>query len=454
MDEQRKRMRGWLFFVLLSGLCGAGFGQESGQGEWQDRLAKAVERAQSEFIQIPGPNPVVVRGPKGSWDSAKIEAGDVFKDHDTYYLYYHGWGSGKGWQVGVATAKHPLGPWKKYEKNPVQTFGPCPFILKEHADKYYMWYTSGGINLATAPSPIGPWKAYEGNPIMGDFGYVGGVVKYEGKYYLYTAYPVGSVGPDYSPMAVAIAQKPEGPYIRYEGNPILKQGPWGSWDDGGYSEAEVFYHDGVFHMFYGGAKLQPNRMQTRESIGYAYSFDGLHFTKHPRNPVAIREMVPNAGAFAEVHSFAEGPFVYLFYTLRYNDGNEDLGVQVLATQRPFKLRMPILIKESLEPGKESSLAECQLVCLDNITTLALTVECTYGGKSSRSVYVQVKTSYDGLKFDTVALQTVPLAWVAGETVRQTFDVNAGAKYIKVQVVNPDKSAGKVTDVSVYATVGG
>lgn len=37
------------------------------------------------FIQIPGPNPVLVPSEKG-WDSAIIEAGNIFKDEHTYYL--------------------------------------------------------------------------------------------------------------------------------------------------------------------------------------------------------------------------------------------------------------------------------------------------------------------------------------------------------------------------------
>jgi hypothetical protein len=40
------------------------------------------------FLQIPGPNPIVVRGAKGECDDGvSIEACDVLKDHDTYYLY-------------------------------------------------------------------------------------------------------------------------------------------------------------------------------------------------------------------------------------------------------------------------------------------------------------------------------------------------------------------------------
>ena len=53
---------------------------------------------------------------------------------------------------------------------------------------------------------------------------------------------------------MATAERPEGPWTKFEGNPILTPGDWGAWDDGGYSEARVRYHEGVFHWFYGGTK--------------------------------------------------------------------------------------------------------------------------------------------------------------------------------------------------------
>jgi hypothetical protein len=398
-----------------------------------------------------------------------IEAADAIKDHDTYYLYYHGFS--KRYQVGVATASHPLGPWKKHDKNPVLRVGPedswdqvhvaCAFVLKEKTDKYYMWYSGygragkWGIGLATASSPLGPWKKHQDNPIMEHFGYVGGVVRYEGKYYLYTAHPIGSTGNDYSPMSLAIAETPEGPYEQYEGNPVLEPDPWGSWDDGGFSEAEVYYHDGIFHMFYGAAKLHPTRILSRESIGYAYSLDGRHFTKYPKNPVATREMIPDGGAFAEVHALAEGPFIYLFHTLRYNSrhGAEDLGVQVLATQRPFKLRMPILVNSSIEPGKTTPLNECRPLCLDNISSLMITAECKYSGKSSMPLRIHVRASYDGLQYDTVDMQVIELPSRPGTTVRQTAEVTAKVKYLKVRVENPDASES-VSDVIITATLAG
>jgi len=478
MYGKRKQFKNWVSISLLACLCSLLAGQENSSGsDWAELLSRSIERSTTEFIQVPGPNPILIPGENG-WDSRVIEAADILKDHDTYYFYYHAVGEKGSYQLGVATADHPLGPWKKYENNPILEVGPegswddihvaCAYIVKEHADQYYMWYSAKGsgrdeelgrnvweIGLATASNPFGPWKKYEKNPVLWDFGYVGGVVKYTNeKYYLYTAHVIGSVGPDYSPMALAIADRPEGPYKKYEGNPILKEGPWGSWDDGGFSEAEVYFHDGIFHMFYGGTKLHPTRILSRESIGYAYSFDGIHFTKYPKNPVAIREMQPDGGAFSEVHACQEGSLIYLFHTLRYNSrhGDEDIGVQVLATQRPFKVRMPVLAKDRIEPGGRTLLDDCKPLCLDHITQVTLTVRCEYDAGSSQSLILHVKTSYDGLVFDTVDAQTLKVKNLPGEQVQQTFEISTNARYIKVEVQNRDTTA--VKDISVYATLGG
>jgi len=73
---------------------------------------------------------------------------------------------------------------------------------------------------------------------------VGGVVRHQGKYYLYCECPIAGrdqVGVDYGPIALATADAPEGSWTRYEDNPVLPQGEWGSWDDGGFSEAKVTY---------------------------------------------------------------------------------------------------------------------------------------------------------------------------------------------------------------------
>jgi hypothetical protein len=445
--------------------------EAAGLGE--QRVPHDGSPAVGQFIQIPGPNPILRPGPKGTWDGGVIEAGNVLKDEHTYYFYYHGT-PGKtekwprdGYRIGVATADHLLGPWKKNEGDPLLDLGAigswedqhvaCPSVIKEAKDKWYMWYCGRGhdrknqpwsIGLATASSPLGPWKKYEGNPVVEDFGYVGGVVKVGGKYYMYSVWPVGSTSPDQGAIYVATADKPEGPWKKYVDKPVVPNGDWGAWDDGGYSEAGMLHHDGVFQTFYSGTKWRK-----LESIGYAYSYDGFNFTKYPGNPVAPRENNPDASAFAEIHAYWESPFYYLFHTLRnISRRGEDLGVQVLATRTPFSLTMPVINLASLEAGKSTTLGDSPPISVGNITRLALTVECTYSQSAKQAVKVHVRSSPDGLNYDTVDLLNFENALDPGQTARKTVELESKFKFVKVLVENPDRSQS-VSDVKITATLG-
>jgi hypothetical protein len=310
-----------------------------------------------------GGNPAIVTGEKGSWDDRVLESGDCFKDGDTYYWYHHAHKEtdpDAGYQIGVATATDPLGPWTKYSGNPIlevsdneweTQYVATPMIVKE-GNTYYMFYNGSdydwhlSICLATATNPLGPWEKYAGNPMIDHrkFGFVGSVVKVNGTCYLYSV-PPDEVQPDYGRMYVATANAPEGPWTLIE-KPVLSEGPKGSWDEGGFSEAEVLHHNEMFHVFYGGSEFNRHREKVRESIGYAYSTDGYHFTKYEGNPVIPYQNVPNCSAMAEVHAVIEYPRIYIYHTLRYLETPqgenrewmpwiEHLGIQVLEDPDPL-----------------------------------------------------------------------------------------------------------------------
>ena len=317
--------------------------------------AKRQATMPDEFIHIPGPNPILERGELGEWDDNCIETSDIIKMDGTYYLYYHAT-SGKTsdvqhYSIGLASASDPLGPWEKCVSNPLLTPGSPGEWDDDHVaaasilkigDIFYMWYSGmrenayprWDVGLATAQHLEGPWTKYSGNPIMEDFGYVGGILKVGDKYYLYSNYPIDPES-DLVPLALATANSPEGPYTRYEGNPVLSPGPPGSWDEAGCSDSKVCYHDGMFLLFYSG-NICPNPSKLNEhrtSIGYAYSVDGFKFVKYEDNPVAPWEKNPGCFKLSEARTLIEPPLIYIYTTFRhgpdYESSVKDIGVQVL-----------------------------------------------------------------------------------------------------------------------------
>jgi hypothetical protein len=469
--------------------------------------------AERPLIHVLGPSPALSPNlDPSAVDSRMLESCDIFKDLDTYYWYYHARSQDQerwpnGYRVCVATSPNILGPWKRYENNPILDHGKegewdsgsvdCVVLLKEGAydmeantEKYYLFYAAGGptgrhIGMATADNPLGPWKKYENNPIVKDFGYLGAVIRREGKFYMFVQHPVEVT--DQGPYKIATADKPEGPWTKYDGNPVMTPGDWGAWDDGGYSEASPRFHEGVYHLIYGGTKTLK-----LESLGYAYSFDGINWQKYSANPVVPLGRVPDGSGFAEVHCFVEGSYIYVFHTLRYFTGDgtsrglssfnnlkeedlgkeamtehllyhnknlysgswvtEDLAIQVLTVDPKFKVAFPILHDITLGPGKSSRLAECLPIGMEAATTLSIATECAYNQNAKAGLRLHVRTSNDGVHFDTVDLTKIDIDLQAGSTTKKTIDLKPHAKFVKVIVENLDKSSS-VNSVNVTATVG-
>ena len=87
------------------------------------------------------------------------------------------------------------------------------------------------IGVAVSQSPDGPWRKFDGNPVLApsddparfDSMRVddAAFVVRDGKYwFFYKGRQLGK-GPGQTQMGVAIADKPEGPYVKYENNPVI-----------------------------------------------------------------------------------------------------------------------------------------------------------------------------------------------------------------------------------------
>lgn len=54
---------------------------------------------------------------EGAWDQVGIEGAYMIKNDGIYYLFYSSWS--RGYEIGYATSKSPLGPFTKYAENPI-----------------------------------------------------------------------------------------------------------------------------------------------------------------------------------------------------------------------------------------------------------------------------------------------------------------------------------------------
>jgi len=94
--------------------------------------------------------------------------------------------------------------------------------------------------------------------------------------------------------------------------PVLQGGSPGSWDERITERGWFMYEDGMYHAWYGGWRGDYNReVKNFIKLGYAYSADGVNWTKHPDNPVYTEHwtedmaIVKNGGTY---FMYAENEF--------------------------------------------------------------------------------------------------------------------------------------------------
>lgn len=143
-------------------------------------------------------------------DSIKIDAHVFIDDDGSKYFYYVGFDNGNHiWgarlndnmmSVDTSTMKHliaPEAPWETHMANVAEG----PVVLK-HKGLYYMTYSGShfespyySVGYAVAEHPLGPWKKYEYNPVMQSTPFAHG-----------TAHHSLTVSPDKSEMFIVYHQ--------------------------------------------------------------------------------------------------------------------------------------------------------------------------------------------------------------------------------------------------------
>ena len=134
------------------------------------------------------------------------------------------------------------------------------------------------------------WQKYNGNPVLQvgaygtwDAGYLESpcVLNNGSTYEMWYAGNTGGV------WKIGHATSPDGlVWTKYAGNPVLSLGTTGAWDAVDVGGPCIIYDGTTYKMWYNGTNASDVT-----SIGYATSVDGINWTKYANNPIIVSSQV-------------------------------------------------------------------------------------------------------------------------------------------------------------------
>jgi len=233
-------------------------------------------------------NPVLNLGLPGSYEETSLTDPFVIYDGSTFHMWYSGTNiTVSPWReaIGYATSTDGIN-WTKYSDQPVldkgptgswddtKIFGPSVFF---DGSLFHMWYSGGSTgtirHTGYATSPDGyTWTKYANNPVMiagsfGDWDYPRATqprVFFDG-----STYHMFYSGGEWSKESIGYATSSDKiTWTKNTNNPILNKGTSGSWDDYSVSHpsVKIDINDSIFRMWYTGV-----RSGYPAHIGYATS---------------------------------------------------------------------------------------------------------------------------------------------------------------------------------------
>jgi beta-xylosidase len=207
-------------------------------------------------------------GTQGFW------APQIFKSDKTYYLTYSA-----NEQIVLAESKSVLGPYRQKEVAPIDGSAKNidSYVFKDDDGKYYLYHVrfnngnyiwvaefdlnSDKIKHETLTKCFGQTELWEATPNFESAPIMEGptVVKMKGKYYLfYSANHFKNI--DYA-VGYAVSDSPMGPWVKYEGNPIIHRSVVGENGSGHGdlfegTDGQLYY---VYHIHFGQQQVGPRR---------------------------------------------------------------------------------------------------------------------------------------------------------------------------------------------------
>jgi predicted GH43/DUF377 family glycosyl hydrolase len=215
-----------------------------------------------EWTKYGSGSAVMEAGGTGSWD-IWVDTPEIIHNSAGYKMYYFGDTLPGGSNlkpsglasIGVATSNDGIN-WTKYSNNPVLSRGDSsdwdrswiesPAVLWDSAAGIYlMWYT--GIDTTQ-------WR-----------------------------------------ISIGLATSPDGfVWTKYSGNPVLRPGSPGSYDDMWAATPAVIKNNGRYEMWYSG--FSSTTGYTNLTMNFATSTDGIHWTKFSGNPLFDTHTSPYSNA--------------------------------------------------------------------------------------------------------------------------------------------------------------
>ena len=432
-----------------------------------------------------GTNSVLNMGVNGAFDDAGASSPSVLYVNGLYRMWYVGY-DGNNMRVGYATSIDGV-VWNKSGTNPVLDLGtsdsfdyigissPSVWYDKIQYHMCYTGYDGNNMRIGYATSIDGVnWTKYGTNLVLnlgvnGAFDDVGvsspSVLYADGLYQMwYTGYDGGNLQIGYVTSTDGVV------WSKSIGNPVLKPGAAGTFDDIGVSSPSVLYAYGLYWMGYTG--YDGNNMR----VGYATSIDGVVWNKSIDNPVlnlGVNGYWDDAGVSAP-NILYDGKLYRLFYT-GYDGNNMRIGYAIAQVPLPNSLIANAGQNVSIYPTSQITLngsatdgtppytySWTPTTGLDNphianpiaspstTTTYALTVTDSNGWTAQDEVVVTVSTAStifiqpatdsltadESVAFTCIARDNNGNTWTV--TTQTTFTTNDPAGTMTANVYHPGK----------------